>query len=45
MTALAAREANTTLFDVMGARPFDAGLVQSVCREMMLGLDEFFVVE
>ena len=36
MTALATRQANTTLWDVIQRRPFDAGLVQRICHEMHL---------
>ena len=35
MTALAAREANTTVWDVMSRRQFEPGLVARVCKEML----------
>ena len=40
MTALATRQANTTLWDVIQRRPFDAGIVQRICHEMLPGLAE-----
>lgn len=36
MTALAAREGNTTVWDVMSRKEFEPSLVVSVCREMLL---------
>lgn len=35
MSALALREANTTLYDVIQRREFDGDLVQKVCHEML----------
>eukprot|EP01052_Picozoa_sp_SAG31_P005951 SAG31_NODE_270_length_18732_cov_9.342618_7_plen_188_part_00 len=39
MTAIAAREANTTVWDVMSARSFDPRTVHLICTEMMIGLE------
>ena len=44
MTTLAAREGNTTVWDVMSRRAFEPALVQSVCAEMLPGLGHLCAV-
>ena len=41
MSTLAAREANTTLWEVAHRRKFDQKLVRAVCLEMMPGLEDY----